>query len=80
MTLPPLPIYPNRSRSRGKSYPYPFRDIAGFLLTHHARIRMEERQVSIEDVALILQHGRALLWQKGKSTCSSHFSLSGRVA
>jgi hypothetical protein len=79
MTLPPLPIYPNRSRSRGKSYPYPFRDIAGFLLTHHARIRMEERQVSIEDVALILQHGRALLWQKGNRRAVHIFLCPGEL-
>jgi hypothetical protein len=60
MTFPPFPLHPYRSRSKAKSYQYPFRDIADFSLTRHARMRMAKRQVSLEDIALILQHGRAL--------------------
>ena len=53
-------IVPTRSRSKAKSFPYPFRNIEDFIVTPHAEWRMKQRRVEIEDVALILQYGRAL--------------------
>jgi hypothetical protein len=53
-------IVPPRSRSKVKSYRYPFRDIEDFWVTPHAESRMQQRQVKIEDVSLILKYGRAM--------------------
>jgi hypothetical protein len=77
--LKPDVMVSSRARSKVKSYPYPFRDATDFLITNHARTRMEQRDVSIEDISLILQHGRALLQQKDNKSMVLIFLCSGEL-
>lgn len=77
--LKPDVMVTSRARTKVKSYPYPFRDVTDFLITDHARTRMEQRNVSTEDISLILQHGRALLQQKGNKSMVLIFICSGEL-
>jgi len=53
-------VLPTKSRPKIKRYPYPFRDIREFVISSHAKQRMEERGIATPDVAFIVKYGRAL--------------------
>jgi hypothetical protein len=72
-------LFRPRSGSKVRSYPYPFRDIAEFDITYHAWNRMEKRQIGTQDVALILQHGRAMLRRKRNRSAVHIFLCPGEL-
>ncbi len=77
--LEPDLVVASRARSKVKGHSYPFREVTDLVITNHARARMQQRQVSDQDIALILHHGRALLRQKNNKSVVQIFLCPGEL-